>query len=83
MPSNPAPFCTLRRLDWTDPHLGSIDCPKGPMELIASFGSGLTRRAGDPPDIVWGIGDRGPNLKVKVARKRYGLGEVRSQPVTA
>lgn len=43
------------------------------MELLASFGSGLTRRRADPAGIVWGVGDRGPNLKVKVARKRYGL----------
>jgi hypothetical protein len=48
------------------------------MVLSASFGSGLARRPGDPPDIVWGVGDRGPNLKVKVALKRYGLEHLRA-----
>jgi hypothetical protein len=70
-PSNP--HCRIQRLAWSDPDLGTIDCPKRPMLIRASFGSGLTRRRGDPPGIVWGIGDRGPNLKVKVAVERYGL----------
>jgi hypothetical protein len=47
------------------------------MRLSASFGSGLTRRRGDSPDTVWGVGDRGPNLKVKVALERYGLEHLR------
>jgi hypothetical protein len=73
MSGSRSPNCSVQRLAWTDPHLGTIECPKRPMELIASFGSGLTRRRSDPPGIVWGVGDRGPNLKVKLARKRYGL----------
>jgi hypothetical protein len=40
--------------------------------LRGSFGSGLTRRDGDPPGRIWAIGDRGPNLKVKAARRLYG-----------
>jgi hypothetical protein len=43
------------------------------MRIRASFGSGLTRRAGDPPGIVWAVGDRGPNVKPKVLVKRYGF----------
>jgi len=78
MPSSPSPRYSVQRLAWSDPHLGTIDCPKRPMELVASFGSGLTRRAGDPPGIIWGVGDRGPNFKVKLARKLYGFEHLRS-----
>lgn len=68
-----APGFTVTRLAWTDPPLGGIDLPKARLEMVAGFGSGLARRAGDPPDILWAVGDRGPNLKVDVAFDRYGL----------
>ena len=68
----PTPSVTVQRLAWTDPPLGRIELPKAPLILRASFGSGLTRRAGDPPGRIWAVGDRGPNLKVKDARKLYG-----------
>lgn len=42
------------------------------MTLRAGFGSGLTRRRGDPPGRIWAIGDRGPNVKCAVMAKRYG-----------
>lgn len=77
MPLDPSPKCKVQRLAWSDPPLGAIDCPKRPIELKASFGSGLARRRGDPPGIVWAVGDRGPNLKVKVAVERYGLEHLR------
>lgn len=64
---------TVERLDWADEALGEIELPKRPMRLRAGFGSGLATRAGDPAGTVWAVGDRGPNLKVKVAVKRYGL----------
>ena len=64
---------TVTRLAWTDPPLGEIDLPEGRLEMVAGFGSGLARRAGDAPGILWAIGDRGPNLKVDVALDRYGL----------
>lgn len=63
----------IQRLAWRDPDLGVVDCPKRPMPIRASFGSGLARRPNDPPGRVWGLGDRGPNLKVKTAVERYGL----------
>ena len=47
------------------------------MILRASFGSGLTRRPDDPPDIVWGVGDRGPNIKVKTLVEHYGADDFR------
>lgn len=43
------------------------------MRLTLSVGSGLSRRPSDPPGRVWGLGDRGPNFKIKVAIERFGL----------
>lgn len=64
---------TVERLDWADESLGEIELPKRVMRFRSGFGSGLSRRAGDPPGIVWAVGDRGPNIKVKAAVKLYGL----------
>lgn len=63
----------VTELRWRDPPLGEIATPKGRLRLTLSVGSGLARRPGDPPGRVWGLGDRGPNIKVKTAIKRYGL----------
>lgn len=62
----------VERLQWEDEPLGTIELPKAPLHLTSGFGSGLARRAGDPPGVVWAIGDRGPNIKVKDAIKLYG-----------
>jgi hypothetical protein len=43
------------------------------MRLTLGVGSALSRRPGDPPGRVWGLGDRGPNLKIKAAVESYGL----------
>jgi hypothetical protein len=67
------PTVTVTKLAWTDPPLGEIPLPAAPLMLRSSFGSGLTRRPGDPPGRIWAVGDRGPNLKVKAARKLYGV----------
>lgn len=64
---------TVERLHWADEALGEIELPKRTMRLRAGFGSGLATRAGDPSGTVWAVGDRGPNLKIKAAVKRYGL----------
>lgn len=64
---------TVERLEWADEPLGEIDLPRRTMRFRSGFGSGLSRRAGDPPGTVWAVGDRGPNVKVKVAVKLYGL----------
>src|SRR5688572_15221633 len=76
-PAEPLPRFELRRLAWADEELGSIDLPAGPMRLRTSFGSGLTVRPGDPPGIVWAVGDRGPNLKVGTLVRLYGLESMR------
>lgn len=64
---------TVERLDWSDEPLGEIELPKRTMRFRSGFGSGLSRRSGDPPGIVWAAGDRGPNIKVKTAVELYGL----------
>ena len=61
------------RLDYADEVLGAIDLPGGPLRVTRGLGSGLSRRVGDSPGMVWAVGDRGPNLKVPFAVARYGL----------
>lgn len=63
----------VTELRWRDPPLATIDTPKSKLRLTLSVGSGLSRRAGDMAGRVWGLGDRGPNLKIKTAMKLYGL----------
>jgi hypothetical protein len=73
MTSRRSPPPEVTELKWREPRLAEIRTPKGKLRLTFGPGSGLTRRAGDPPGIVWGVGDRGPNLKIKTAVKDYGL----------
>jgi Esterase-like activity of phytase len=68
----------VEKLDWSDEELGSIELPKGRMQIRAGFGSGLAVRKGDPPGVLWAIGDRGPNLKIKMAVERYGLSRIQA-----
>lgn len=70
---------TVTPLRWRDPPLEPIELPrtKGRMQLCLSVGSGLSRRVGDLPGRVWGLGDRGPNVKIKTALKRYDLDHLR------
>lgn len=70
LPSRPF---RVERLAWDDEILGSITLPARSIILRSGFGSGLTRRAGDPDGHFWAVGDRGPNLKVKTAVELYGL----------
>ena len=75
--ADPPPDFTAHRLAWRDEALAVIDLPERPLRLRSSFGSGLARRESDPPGVVWGIGDRGPNIKIKTMLKRYGLERLR------
>lgn len=63
---------TFTKLDWADPHLARIDLPKGTMRLTRSLASGLCQSAHDAPNVFWGVGDRGPNIKPRTAAKDYG-----------
>lgn len=68
-----APAITVTRLAWTDYALDEIETPSGRLRITLGLGSGLARRAGDPPGVVWAIGDRGPNIKVGAAVDDHGL----------
>ena len=68
-----APRFTVERLAWEDRALGEVGLPDGVLRATLGLGSGLTRRPGDPPGRLWALGDRGPNLKIKQARKDYGV----------
>jgi len=71
--SERGPGWSVERLDWADEPLGDIKFRKGILRFRSSCGSGLASRPGDPPGTLWGIGDRGPNLKVETAVDDYGV----------
>ncbi len=64
------PDPTITRLRFEDEQLAEIQCPKRMMRISRGLGSGLTR---SPDGRIFAIGDRGPNLKVKLAVGTYGL----------
>jgi hypothetical protein len=75
---------SAQRLAWRDISLGVVKLANGHrMRLTLGLGSGLSRRSGEPKATVWAIADRGPNLKIKLAIKRYGFIFGRSQKWTA
>lgn len=63
----------VTELKWRDAPLAEVRTPKGKLKITLGLGSGLSRRAEDAPGIVWAIGDRGPNLKIRTAVERWGL----------
>lgn len=62
----------VRELTAKDVKLASFKQPKATIKIVSSIGSGLARRPGDPPGRLWGIGDRGPNLKIETMKGTYG-----------
>jgi hypothetical protein len=68
---------TIKRLTWSDPQLAQIALPKATMTLTRSLASGLCQRPQDPPNVFWGVGDRGPNIKPASLLKKYGVEAVR------
>lgn len=72
------PTYRAERLRWEDELLGEIALPASPLRMTRGLGSGLGRRAGDPPGTFWAVGDRGPNFKIKTAVKRYGVEALRA-----
>ena len=67
------PAITITRLTWTDQPLDEVETPRGRLRITLGLGSGLARRVGDPTGVVWAIGDRGPNIKIKPAVDQHGL----------
>ena len=68
-----APSITVTRLAWVDQPLDEVETPRGHLRITLGLGSGLARRADDPPGVVWAIGDRGPNIKIGPAVDDHGL----------
>jgi hypothetical protein len=66
----------VTRLDYTDEVLATLACPCRALRLTRGLGSGLTR---DREGRLFALGDRGPNLKVKLAVERYGLERLATQ----
>lgn len=66
-----------RRLAWQDERLREIALPGGRLVVTRGIGSGLANGRGAAPNLVWAIGDRGPNLKVRAAIRRFGLEALR------
>lgn len=60
----------ITRLQFSDEHLRDIAYPRRTLRLTRGLGSGLTH---DADGRLWAVGDRGPNLKIKLAVEEYGL----------
>jgi hypothetical protein len=60
----------VARLAFEDEHLRDIVYPRRTLRLTRGLGSGLTH---DGEGRLWAVGDRGPNLKIKLAVEDYGL----------
>lgn len=60
----------IKRLAWRDVHL---DTGVSPQSLTLGLGSGLSRRADDPPGRVFAVTDRGPNIFASQAVDDLGL----------
>jgi Esterase-like activity of phytase len=69
---------SIKRLNWSDAHLADIKLPTGTMRLTRSLASGLCQSPLDAPDIFWGVGDRGPNIKPGSAADKYGTEHLRA-----
>lgn len=63
----------ITQLAYDDEELARLVLPRDTLRVTRGLGSGLSRRPGDPPGLVWAIGDRGPNLKMPLAIGQYGL----------
>lgn len=64
----------LQRLSWTDIPQAPIILPNGhELAITLGLGSGLSRRASDPPGIVHAVTDRGPNFFISQAVDEFGL----------
>lgn len=68
---------TVTELAYEDHVLETVELPGGTLRVTFGLGSGLSRSACDPPDRLWAIGDRGPNLKIGQAVEDYGLDHLR------
>ncbi|WP_375402454.1 esterase-like activity of phytase family protein [uncultured Sphingomonas sp.] len=63
----------VTELRFEDEVLARLELPGGVLTVTRGVGSGLAAGADGR---IWAVGDRGPNLKVKLAVERYGLEEL-------
>lgn len=77
MTANDLPFY-LRKIAWEDAVVATVRAGAAEIPIVASFGSGLTRRQGDPAGIIWAVSDRGPNIKPKTLVDRYDMQSMRA-----
>lgn len=63
----------IERLAWRDVPLDDLPLTQSARGLTLGLGSGLTRRAGDPPGRVFAVTDRGPNVFASQAVDEFGL----------
>ncbi len=71
------------RSDDTLLNLGRFQFGKGrTLDLSVGIGSGAFRHADDPPDVIWSVGDRGPNFACNEAKAiaRFEFPACRDQP---
>ena len=73
MPNTPSSVAIATALLYDDELLAALALPTGKLPILRGVGSGLTRRVDDPAGTFWAVGDRGPNIKIKVAVARFGL----------
>ena len=76
MDHTPSSVAIATALRYDDELLVTLVLPTGKLQILRGVGSGLTRRVDDPAGTFWAVGDRGPNIKIKVAVARFGLGHL-------
>lgn len=62
----------VERLVWNDLALEPVELAGARLRLTLGLGSGLARRLGDAPGVLFAVTDRGPNLFVSQAVEDYG-----------
>lgn len=62
----------VEELAWSEQPLGEVEFPAARLTLSRGLGSGLAAIRGSNGALVWAIGDRGPNIKLKEAEEMYG-----------
>lgn len=70
---DPSPPFRAVELEWQDQVIDACDLPGARLTMTHGLGSGLAHRHDDPSGRIWALGDRGPNIPVRLAVERFGL----------
>lgn len=68
-----SPEAILTAVQYEEEVLATLELPSGNLRILRGVGSGLTTRLGASAGTFWAVGDRGPNIKIKVAVASFGL----------